>query len=135
MRPDLRESVARLLAELGGCGGEDALCPLRSLPETLPLVTEAYHREVDGRQRQLLVRCLWQYRDVTALPTLAAALRDPDDGVWKEALDGIVTLGSEAALRVLHEARAVLSETRKPSVRGEWIDEAIDQLRQCTDPR
>lgn len=126
---DLRRTVTELPAELDGPEAENALCTLRDLRDALPLVAEAYGRENDGRRREILIHCLWQFRDITALPTLAAALRDPDARVWKEALDGIVTLGGDAALRVLEEARGIPSEEAKAETKREWIDEAIRQIQ------
>ena len=40
-------------------------------------------------------------------PKAEQALRDADDRVWKEALDGLVTLGGNDAERVLRETRAI----------------------------
>ena len=130
----LREDVAELLAKLDGPRGEDALCTLTSMSEALPLVADAYYREPDAERRQSLIHCLWQYRDYAALPTLRAALRDPDDRVWKKALDGFVALGGAAAQRTLQEERAALSEVIKAREKREWIDEAIEQIRESTDP-
>lgn len=130
----LREDVAELLAELDGPRGEDALCALTSMSEALPLVADAYYREPDAERRESVIHCLWQYRDHAALPTLRAALRDPDDRVWKEALDGLVTLGGTAAQRTLQEERAALPEGINARERQEWIDEAIEQIRESTDP-
>lgn len=132
MSQDLRETVTRFLDELDGPKGEEALCSLTSLPsEALRFVAEAYHRETDGRRRQSLIHALWQFRDAAALATLSAALRDPDDRVWKEALDGIVTVGGPAGLRVLEEARSDLPGDRMSSTKREWIDEAIEQLEEA----
>ncbi len=126
----MRKTVIELLAELDGPRAESALCALRGLREALPLVAEAYGRESDGQRRESLVHCLWQFRDIAALPTLSAALRDPDDHVWKEALDGIVTLGGDAALGVLEEARDALGEESAAKTKRQWIEEAIGQIRE-----
>jgi HEAT repeat protein len=125
---DLRRKVTGLLADLDDPRAENALCALRDLREALPLVAEAYGRESDGQRRESLIHCLWQFRDIAALPTLSVALRDPDDRVWKEALDGIVTLGGDAALGVLEEARDALR--KEPETKRQWIEEAIGQIRE-----
>lgn len=130
----LREHVAELLSELDGPRAEDVICDLTSMAEALPLVAEAYHREPDPRRRQSLIYCLWQYRDSAALPTLAVALQDADDRVWKEALDGFVTLGGDAAQRLLQEESVALSEDVKAKVKREWIYEAIEQIRESAGP-
>lgn len=126
---DLRRTVTKLLAELDGPGAESAFFALKDLPDALPLVAEAYERESDGGRRESLIHCLWQFRDSKALSTLSAALYDPDDRVWKEALDGIVTLGGDAALRVLEEARHLAAKNPTEEVRREWIEEAIRQIQ------
>jgi hypothetical protein len=132
---DLREQVAQLTSELEGPGVEYALCGLTSLPpEAIPLVAEAYHRETKPRRRRWLIHALWQFRDSAALSTLAVALGDGDDQVWKEALDGVVTLGGADALRVLEEARDGLPSEGDSSVRRAWIDEAIQQVQEARDP-
>ena len=74
---------------------------------------------------------LRQFRDAAALPALAAALRDPDGRVWKEALDGIVTLGGPPALEVLQAARAALETFTDAEVRQQWIDEAVEQVKEA----
>ncbi len=130
---DLRRTVTKLLAELDGPRAENALCALRDLPEALPLIAEAYERECDGERREALIHCLWQFRDIRALPTLSAALHDPDDRIWKEDLDGIVTLTGEAALRVLEEARDTVAKHATEQVRRGWIEEAIQQVREDKD--
>jgi hypothetical protein len=50
-------------------------------------------------------------------------LSDPSKKVWKVALDGLVTLGTDDALVALKAARA-----SAPVDQLEYIDEAIDQL-------
>ena len=97
-------------------------------------MAKAYRLETDRRRRAVLVHCLWQFRDAAALPALASALSNPDDGVWKEALDGIVTLGGEAAVQVLAAARGELSRGPDQTIRSEWIDEAIQKVRRSGGP-
>jgi HEAT repeat protein len=125
----LREDVAALLAELGGPDSATAACALNSMSQALPLVAEAYYREANPKRRQSLINCLWEYRDIAALPTLRAALRDPDDRVWKEALDGLVVIGGADAQRLLEEERASLRASAREQIRREWIDEAIEQIQ------
>ncbi len=129
MSPDLKRVVAEILAGIEGPDGlENARCNLTTLPETLPFVAAAYHLEPDARRRESIIYCLWQFRDPVALPTLAAALHDREERVWKEALDGVVALGGPAALRVLDEARAAFQDGPGVRLRKEWIDEAIGQM-------
>lgn len=129
------EDVAELLSELNGSQREDALCALMAMPGLLPVVAEAFRMETNPDRRWAAIHCLGQYRDDAALPTLSAALRDPDDRVWKEALDGLVTLGGSMAVRTLQDASIFLAENaRDPRVKRAWIDEAIEQIREPVDP-
>src|SRR5262245_52112746 len=50
---------------------------------------------------------------------LGGALQDADDRVWKEALDGLVTLGGVEAERVLRDTRASLTGEKERAKR-EW---------------
>jgi HEAT repeat protein len=128
-----REEIAELIAQLHGPQGESAQCSLTSMPETLSMVAAACRAEREPERRAMLIHCLWQYRNPAAVPTLGSALRDADDQVWKEALDGLVTLGGAEAARVLRDARAALvgDETR---VKREWLEEAIEQLGEGNRP-
>src|SRR5262249_48557544 len=134
MNVSLQQEVAALIAKLDGPQIDNAICDLTSLEGALPFVAEAYYREPSARRRELLIHCLWQYGDRVALPTLAAALQDAEDGVWKEALDGLVTLGGDEATRVLHAARAALGEGGRARMKREWIDEAIEQIGETKAP-
>src|SRR5437879_2478385 len=87
----IEEQVAELVELLHGRGDESAvaLCNLTSLGVgAIPLVAAAYDRERRSKRRVAILHALWEFRDPAALPTLAAALRDSDECVWKEALDG-----------------------------------------------
>jgi hypothetical protein len=75
----------------------------------LPLFIAACQRETDPTRKSRLVRVVWPFRDSTALPALAEALRDAHEEVWKDALDGVVALGGEQALRILGDARATVA--------------------------
>jgi hypothetical protein len=55
--------------------------------------------EIERRFLDTLHEGDWrQFRDPAALPVLAEALQDPYEVVWKDALDGLVTLGGPEAL-------------------------------------
>jgi len=97
--------------------------------EILPELMTIFRSERDARMRELLVEVIWEYREPSAIPFLGEALLDPDPGVWRQALNGLVTLASPAALDALRSAR-----TRKfPRQRDaeefyRWLEEAIIQV-------
>jgi hypothetical protein len=97
----------------------------------LPYFVTAFSEEKNPERRAKLVRVIWQFRDVVALPTLATALGDPVPEVWKNALDGVVTIGEasrDEALAVLKQARDSAAADPCGSDQLSWIDEAIDQV-------
>jgi HEAT repeat protein len=121
------EDFADLIAQLHGPRSEHVFFTLISLPQSYPFVAAACRDERRPERRAVLIRCLWQYRDHAAIATLASALQDVDDRVWKEALDGLVTLGGAEAERVLRDARASLVG-EDAQTKAEWFDEAIEQI-------
>jgi len=99
-------------------------------PSALPYFVAAFKLESSPERRARLIRAIWQFRDLAALPTLAIALRDPFSNVWKDALDGIVTLGGKQALAILEETRSAMTAIPPEIEKLEWIDEATAQLTQ-----
>src|SRR4030095_13225994 len=74
-------------------------------------------------------RVVRQFRDQAALPVLAEALQDPHEIVWKDALDGLVTLGGLEALEILRDIRTNLGNDLSVE-RHAWISEAIAQIQE-----
>jgi hypothetical protein len=100
---------------------------LIELPNDLvPELAEAYRREADPEIRALIVEAVWQHRQLTSVDFLAIALDDPHPDVWKQALDGLVTLASPESRKVLELAKSRLAEGA--AILRAWIDEAIDQI-------
>lgn len=97
----------------------------------LPLLGEVYRGEPDPAVRSLLVEVIWQLRSPSSLDVLGEALQDPAPEVWRQALDGLVTLASPESLRILESARdglAVSDAGGSTDIR-EWIDEAVEDVR------
>src|SRR5215510_11413407 len=99
-----------LLLRLQGPDDDDVICDLTVLWSWsgghLQIVTEALNDEPRAKRRAALVRLVWETRSADCVPFLALARADADDRVWKEALDGLVTIGNEGALAVLTRERA-----------------------------
>ena len=119
--------VARYL-DLARAGHHDgALEGLVELGEpALPALIEAYRADADPVVRALVVEAIWQLRTHASIDFLAEALQDPDAIVWKQVLDGLVTLASPESLRVLEGARDRIGEDREAF--REWVDGAIDDV-------
>ena len=104
-------------------GDDDVFHSLVEAPSSvLDLLRSNWSQRVDARARGLLIEVIWQQRDPADIPLLLAALEDVEDIVWKQALDGLVTLSAKA------ELGRVLSGLPEQDPRISSIQEAIEQL-------
>jgi HEAT repeat protein len=92
----------------------------------IPRLLEAYRAEADPALRALIVEVVWQIRSHASRDFLGEALQDPSAEVWRQALDGLVTLATPESLQILEGAR--------DSVRGAdedfraWVEGAIEDV-------
>ena len=127
MLKNLGEYVTYYLDRLEGSEAESAFHSLIEAPrEALPLLVEAYHQESCSSKQAAVVEVVCQFRDANTIPFLAAALHDGSDEIWKQALDGLVTMGGDPALEALRNEKNSLSATCE---KAGGIDEAIEQIR------
>jgi hypothetical protein len=114
-------------SELRNGNFDNAYHCLIELPnDLLPELEEAYRGESDPKIRALVVEAVWQHHLPASVDFLAVVLEDPDPDVWKQALDGLVTLASPESRRVLDLARS--RAPGQDAILREWIEEAIDQI-------
>jgi HEAT repeat protein len=93
---------------------------------------DAFRLEKDAHVRAFLVKVLWEQRDPAVLSLLASALGDRNAEVWKEALNGLVTLASPHSLEILGDAlRQPISGRAEQDKFGSWVSEAIDQIKEA----
>ena len=112
-------------------GDEDAaLQGLIELPDdALADLTEYFRSEALAPIRALIVKAIWERRNPSSIPFLGEALRDPEEEVWQEALDGLVTLASVESFAVLQNAKiSAPSEHSKDRRFRLWLEEAIEQV-------
>ncbi len=101
----------------------------------LPHLIKVFQSETDPQVRAFLVEVIWQQRDRSAIPTLAAALNDPDGRVWREALNGLVTLASPESVEAMKMARGRKFRTAHEQGKfNTWLEEAIDQTAEALQP-
>jgi HEAT repeat protein len=93
--------------------------------DVLPELMAAFRAESDRDVRAFIVNVIWEHRQPSVISFLGEALRDPEQIVRQEALDGLAALASPEALDVLTSAREQASDGE---FRG-WLDEAIEQAR------
>jgi hypothetical protein len=107
---------------------EAALQGLIDLGEpAIELLSASYRGESSASVRALIVEAVWQIRSHASVDFLGEALLDPAPEVWRQALDGLVTLASAQSLQILESTRDQLGDNR-PEL-GDWLDGAIDDVR------
>jgi HEAT repeat protein len=107
---------------------EAALEGLIGLGEpAIPRLADAFRTEPDPALRALLVETVRQLRSHASIELLGEALRDPSPEVWKQALDGLVTLASPESLRILEASRDVVRVPDEDF--AEWLEGAIEDVR------
>ena len=100
-------------------------------PEVLPELVGVFWKEHDVEVREFLVKAIWEYRHHSAIPFLREALNDPEQRVWRQALDGLVTIDSPASLAAMRAAmaREFANHDAKQEFRG-CLEEAFEQAQQ-----
>ncbi len=97
--------------------------------EALPMLMAFYRAEPDRDIREFLVEVIWRHRQLSTIFFLGEALWDAESAVWKQALDGLVTLASLPTLDVLRAARKRQFPRQQDADEfGRWIDEAFEQV-------
>ena len=96
--------------------------------DALPELMAAFRAERDAQVRAFIVEIVWQHRQQSVIPFLGEALCDLEPVIWRQAIDGLVTLASPAALEVLRSARARQFPCQRDTdeFRG-WLEEAISR--------
>ena len=134
---DWREYAEHYVEELRSGDSEAAYFSLVEADSSVvPLLTDACRAEADPRVRATIIEIVWQHRDPTSLGLLSEALDDDAAEVWSNALDGIVALGrsghGDEAIALLETARRVAE--KETTEKLNWIDEALEQIREKTEP-
>jgi hypothetical protein len=100
----------------------------------LPVLINAYQQESDLDIKATLIEVIWQHRQPDTLPFLVEALHHQHEVIWKNALDGIVTIGGLDGLNLLEtERNRLIANPLLAQNRLEWIDEAINQIKSTLD--
>lgn len=125
----LSEPIAYYLGQWRQGDRENAYYGLLELgPEAFPALVPAIRAEGDLALKRVLLEIVWQYRDPSAVPFLLEMLHEPNPEIWKEALDGLVTLASGEALEGLLARRGALAELAAKTDAMAWLEQAIEQV-------
>lgn len=114
--------------ELANTGHREAAfhCLFELGERAIPRLAAAYRSEAEPAVRNLLVEVIWQLRSPTSIELLGEALQDPAPEVWKQALDGLVTLASPESLRILEAARDRVGVSLDDF--QSWVEGAIEDV-------
>ncbi len=121
--------IAHYLEMFRRGGDDDAFHGLLEIDRNiLPELMAVFRSESDIAVREFLVEVICEYREQSAIPFLGEALSNSEPRIWREALNGLVTLASPAALDVLRAARSrqFLTQGETDEFRR-WLEEAIQQ--------
>ncbi len=116
--------------QLNTTKSEDAYFALLHADDAhIPDLITAYHHSQNTNVKDLLVEIIYQHRNVNSLSFLKEVFQETTSDLWKVALDGIVTTGSNEGLEFLKvEKERALQDSK--TTRIEWIDEAIQQINE-----
>lgn len=124
--PEEMAAAVREYLRLARAGDVDsALFGLVDLgPGGVPSLQTAFRQEPYPELRGMIVHAVWQQRLPSSVAFLSEALEDPVPEVWKQALDGLVTVSTPEARTVLQQAAARQVDAKRRA----WIVEAWEQL-------
>ena len=127
---DVQATVNYYIARLSGPDVDDACHSLRELGgAALPHLVEAFEAARGSEVQRLLGEVICQLRVAEALPFLTAMLQSDEPSLWKIALDGLVMLGDNTAVRPSVVETFLNSRQSADSEKRSWIDEALGQVR------
>jgi hypothetical protein len=107
-------------------GNDNAFHTLIEAEKTIiPLLTQQFTTHACGADRARIIEVIWQHRDKATIPFLASVLNDGYPEVWKQAIDGLVTIGGTESVEALQLFRGQLKDD---DARLPWIAEAIEQM-------
>jgi HEAT repeats len=101
--------------------------------DVVPELIKTYQASENADIRSFLLNVIWEHRQPAIIPFLSKALYDSDDSIWKEALNGLVALGSDDAVAALNSA--LIRDFKNQKDRDyflAWLTEAIEQAKEVS---
>lgn len=94
--------------------------------DIVPTLIDEFRDATNGERRGKILEIIWQHRIPDTIAFLTSTLDDEHRDVWKEALDGLVTIGGNESRNALNDC---LGRIAPDDERAIWIAEAIDQIQ------
>jgi hypothetical protein len=109
---------------------EDAYFALvEAPPAIIPLLISRFRSETEAARRAMIIKLIWQFRELSMIPVMEEALRDSSRLVWKEALDGLVSVGGPESISAVQAAynRKFYNQSAEKEYQA-FLDEALVQI-------
>ena len=97
--------------------------------DIVPLLIDLFAEVDHGKCRAMIVEVIWQHRLPNTVSFLVSILNNPYPEIWKQALDGLVTIGGAQSIKALKDC---LDRIPPDDERFPWFTEAIDQINTKT---
>lgn len=118
---DLNEYAEFYLKQLKSTDWEDGYHGLIEADHgIIPILIASFRNEQDAALRAMLVKIVWQHRVPETVGFLVEALADSNPDIWKNALDGLVTIATPEAIKVLESTKRSIGNTE--SEKMPWIE-------------
>jgi len=127
----LQDTADYYLKKLRGGDFESAFHGLIDLDPAIvhPLIA-AYRAEESAELRNKVLQIIAEFRTPYALPLFDEAVRDRTNDGYKLALDGLVTLASTEAVKILESVlRGEATSAAGDSEYIDWVREALGQIQ------
>jgi hypothetical protein len=90
---------------------------------------DCFHKTSDHQLRAFIVHVIRNYHNSSSIEFFKEALLDPNPDVWKEAMDGLISLASPQSLESLQSANnRQFTNQQDTNMFREWLEEAIQQV-------
>jgi HEAT repeat protein len=122
----LRHYISAQVEKLASPEAHEAIANLLALsPLAIPNLIEQFWSARNPDIRSTVVFVIAQFADESAMEFFIEAMDDVHEQTWMNALDGLVNIGSAAAIKRLTRFMVTLNPD---DIRGAWTMEAIEQI-------
>ncbi len=93
--------------------------------DILSKLENQFRKEKVPERRAAIIRIIWERRSPKSFSILAQALSDRSDLVWKESLDGLITIDGKKAKKIIQSLISTSDQDKRA-----WLSEALDQIKE-----
>lgn len=127
----MKEIIAHYVQQLGSTEFDQAYHALIEVDDSLvPELINAYEIDPKLKVRKALIEIIGEHRRVEDVEFLGQILHSENSNLWKAALDALVKINHQICIHTLLEANEAIQIIESDSDKLDWINEAIQQLRE-----